>query len=222
MRTQSSSLRLLVAWLLAACLAPAALAATKVAPEPVAVATPVVLDNATCLTCHDGQKGKLEVPGAEGKPRALMSVAPEPFAKGVHAKIQCVACHTDITDNAATANAHQKNTAQPLKKVDCAGCHQDLWDKAQKDGKSAEKPRLGVVAQNIDLYKKSFHARPNTDDKTKPNGLATTATTRIASMYRRPTHPNVQRGAWECQPIAVRTATPTSWRPTPNPFTAKR
>jgi cytochrome b subunit of formate dehydrogenase len=194
MRTQSTSLRLVVSWLLAACLTPAALAATKAAPEPVAIAAPVVLDNATCLTCHDGKKGKLQVPGAEGKPRALLNVAPEPFAKGVHAKMQCVACHTDITDNAATANAHQKNTAQPLKKVDCAGCHQDLWDKAQKEGKTADKPRLGVVAQNIDLYKKSFHARPNTDDKTKPN--ASCDNCHDTHSFNVPAANSPERAAW--------------------------
>ena len=168
MRTKSLTVRLLMSWVLAASLVSAALAAAKAAPEPVA-AVVVALDNATCQTCHDGKKGKLEVPGADGKPRALHSIAPDAFAKGVHAKMECVACHADITDNAATANAHQRNTAQPLKKVDCAGCHQDLWDKAQKDGKSADKPRLGVVAKNIEAYKGSFHARPNADDKSKPN-----------------------------------------------------
>ena len=30
-------------------------------------------------------------------------------------------------------------------------------------------PRLGVVAKNIEAYRKSFHARPNADDKSKPN-----------------------------------------------------
>lgn len=168
MRTPSSPMRLLLSWLMAACLVPAAVAATKVS-APKAPPAAVSLDNATCQTCHDGKKGKLEVPGTDGKPRALHSVATDAFAKGVHAKMECVACHTDITDNAATGKVHQKNTAQPLKKVDCAGCHQDLWDNAQKEGKAADKPRLGVVAKNIDQYKKSFHARPNTDDKTKPN-----------------------------------------------------
>ena len=61
------------------------------------------LDNATCLTCHDGKKGKLEVPVAEGEPRALRSVVPAKFDLGVHAKMQCVACHTaDALMQAAT------------------------------------------------------------------------------------------------------------------------
>ncbi len=186
-------MRLLMSWLLAASLVPAVCAATAPPSEPV-LAAPVVLDNATCQTCHDGKKGKLEVPGAEGKPRALHSIAPDAFAKGVHAKMQCVACHTDITDNAATANAHQKNTVQPLKRVDCAGCHQDLWDKVQRDGKSAEKPRLGVVAQNIDLYKKSFHARPNADDKTIPN--ASCDNCHDTHSFNVPAANSPERAAW--------------------------
>ena len=127
------------------------------------------LDNATCLSCHDGKKGKLAAHVAEGEARDLRSIAPDKFGKGVHARMQCVACHTDITDNAASDNAHARDPAQALKKVDCATCHQDLWAQAQKDGKTAEKPRLGVVAANIEAYRKSFHARPSADDKTKPN-----------------------------------------------------
>ena len=127
------------------------------------------LDNATCLTCHDGKKSKPEVPGTDGKPRALRSVASDKFGQGVHANMQCVACHTDIADNAEKGNAHAKDPALALKKVDCAGCHEELWEQTQKRGKASERPRLGVVAKNIEAYKKSFHARPNTDDKTKPN-----------------------------------------------------
>lgn len=130
-------------------------------------ATP--LENATCLSCHDGKKGKLEVPGADDAMRTLHSVAPDKFGESVHAKMACVACHTDITDNAEKDNAHAKDTTQKLKKVDCAGCHQDLWNQAQKEGKTNDKPRLGLVAKNIEAHKNSFHARPNADDKTKPN-----------------------------------------------------
>ena len=154
-------------WLLGACLSFPGLAQTAAAP--VAAATAPALDNATCLTCHDGKKGKLEVPGADDKPRALHSVAPDKFGESVHATMQCVACHTDITDNAEKGNLHAKDTVQKLKKVDCAGCHQGLWEQAQKDGTAKSKPRLGLVAENIDAYKKSFHARPNADDKTRPN-----------------------------------------------------
>jgi cytochrome b subunit of formate dehydrogenase len=193
MRTQSSPMRLLMVWLLAACLVPVALAATDSTKSPSA-ATPASLDSATCQTCHDGKKGKLEVPDGEGNPRALRSIAPDALAKGVHAKMECVACHTDIIDNAANGNAHQKNTAQPLKKVDCAGCHEDLWAKVKKDGKAADNPRLGVVAQNIEQYKQSFHARPNADDKTKPN--ASCDNCHDTHSFNVPPANSPQRAAW--------------------------
>ncbi|MEI8168492.1 MAG: cytochrome C [Rhodoferax sp.] len=127
------------------------------------------LDNASCLSCHDGKKGALEAVANEGSKRTLHSVAPDKFGQSVHAKMTCVACHIDINDNAEKDNVHVKKTSAPLKKVDCASCHQALWKQAQDSGQSAEKPRLGVVAKNIEAYKASFHARPNTDDKTKPN-----------------------------------------------------
>jgi cytochrome b subunit of formate dehydrogenase len=127
------------------------------------------LDNATCLTCHDGKKGKIEVSTQAGKPRPLHAIAPDKFEKSVHSRMQCVACHSDIKDNAEKGNVHSKDTSQPLKKVDCATCHQELWEQTEKRGRAAERPRLGVVAANIEAYKKSFHARPSADDKTRPN-----------------------------------------------------
>ncbi len=136
---------------------------------PASAETP--LDNATCLTCHDGKKGKLEVAGTEGKPRALRVVPSDKFGQSVHANMQCVTCHTDITDNAEKGNTHANKPGEPRKKVDCAWCHEDLWEQTQKHGRTAERPRLGVVAANIEAYKKSFHARPNADDKTRPNAV---------------------------------------------------
>jgi len=127
------------------------------------------IGNADCLVCHDGKKGKLEVPGADGDKRALHSVVADKFSKSVHAKMDCVACHTDITDKAEKGNAHARSPNTPLQKVDCAGCHEALWKKLQDSGQAAAKPRMGVVAKNIEAYKASFHARPNADDKTKPN-----------------------------------------------------
>ena len=149
-------------WMALACLA---LPGTNAHAQ---VAAPA-LDNATCLTCHDGKKGKLEVPTPAGKPRALHVVDPQKFQAGVHARMECVACHTDIKDNAEKGNAHARDPAQPLRKVDCASCHQELWEQTVKRGRAEERPRLGVVARNVEAYRKSFHARPNPDDKTKPN-----------------------------------------------------
>jgi cytochrome b subunit of formate dehydrogenase len=164
MRLKSSFLLGGLAWLLGACLGLPVLAAS---PAPEAAAAK--LDNATCLSCHDGKKGKLEVPGSDGEKRELLAVMPDKFGQGVHANMTCVACHTDIKDNAETANAHAKDPALKLAKVDCAGCHQQLWDDAKKSGTATTKPKLELVVKNIEAYKASFHARPNADDKTKPN-----------------------------------------------------
>ncbi|MEJ8835890.1 multiheme c-type cytochrome [Ramlibacter sp. AN1133] len=147
----------------------AGLAGNAAAQADAPAAAKAKIDNATCLSCHDGQKGKLEVPTAAGKPRALNPVDLVKFQKGVHSQMECVACHADIKDNAEKGNVHQKDPAQPLAKVDCATCHQELWDQTVKRGRAEERPRLKVVATNIENYKKSFHARPNPDDKTKPN-----------------------------------------------------
>jgi cytochrome b subunit of formate dehydrogenase len=164
MRLKSQLLLGGLAWLLGACLSLPALAASP-APD----ATLSKLDNATCLSCHDGKKGKLEVPGSDGEGRALQAVMPDQFGQSVHANMRCVACHSDIRDNAETANAHAKDPALKLAKVDCAGCHQQLWEDAKKAGTAQTKPRLELVVKNIEAYKASFHARPNADDKTKPN-----------------------------------------------------
>ena len=120
------------------------------------------LDNATCQGCHDGKKGKVEAQGADGSTRELHAISNERYGKGVHGTMQCVDCHAEITD--ATA---QHKIAPQAKKPDCIQCHEALWDKAKKDGLEKEKARLGVVAQNIEAYKKSFHARPNKEDKTR-------------------------------------------------------
>ncbi len=126
------------------------------------VASAQKLDSATCLGCHDGKKDKIEVKGPDGKKRPLRALDHERFGKGVHAKMDCASCHQDIVDDKAP---HEKG---PLPKADCAGCHQDLWAKAQKEGKDKDKPRLGIVAQNIEAYRKSFHAQPSKQDPASP------------------------------------------------------
>lgn len=122
------------------------------------------LDNATCLSCHDGKKGKLEVDGADGEKRALLAVRHDAFGKSVHAKMECIGCHIDIKDNRAP---HGKSGAAA--KVDCVQCHTELWANTQKAGKAAEKPRLGLIVENIEAHKKSFHGRANEDDPSRIN-----------------------------------------------------
>ena len=135
---------------------------------PPAAAVVETLDNATCLTCHDGNKGKLELV-ADGKTRELRALAADKYSRSVHAKMQCIDCHTDIGDNARIGNAHQRNAEKTPAKADCAACHRDLWATAQQNQQTKEKERLGVVVANIDAYRKSLHARPNADDPSHPN-----------------------------------------------------
>jgi cytochrome b subunit of formate dehydrogenase len=157
----------LCCWMAAACLGLSSVSAR--AAE--AGAAPATLDNATCLTCHDGKKGKLEVKDAAGKAHDLHAIPPDKFSQSVHSMMQCVTCHADIKDNAEKGNVHARNPAQTLKKVDCAGCHEELWEQTQKHGRTADRPRLGVVARNIEAYRQSFHAKPSSEDKNKPNAV---------------------------------------------------
>ena len=156
----------LAAWVVAAAVYAAGtlgngsvIAATVKDAAPAAVAK---LDNATCQTCHDGKKGKLEMLGSNGEKRPVKTVVPDKYATSVHAKMDCVACHLEITDNVAP---HKKVAGAP--KAECAQCHLDLWEETKKLGKAAEKSRLGIVAENVAAYKKSFHAKPDKDDPTK-------------------------------------------------------
>ncbi|MCF8178323.1 MAG: cytochrome C [Sulfuritalea sp.] len=153
------------AWILAASISLGAIFSTSLASaadDKVGSSAVQKLDNAGCQTCHDGKKGKLEVTTDDDEKRALHPISPGKYAKSVHAKMDCVTCHTDITDN---VTPHQK--APDAKKPECAQCHLDLWDAAKRDNKTAEKPRLGIVAENVAAYKKSFHAQKDKDDPSK-------------------------------------------------------
>ena len=145
--------------------AAALLSALLVTPLATAAGDGDQLDNASCQSCHDGQ---LAAPGADQEPRQLHPVSSEDYANSVHAKLQCVACHTEIVDSRA---GHLK--AAGVRPPDCAGCHQALWETTRKDHKTAENPRLGVVVANIAAYTKSFHARANKDDPNRVNASCT-------------------------------------------------
>jgi cytochrome b subunit of formate dehydrogenase len=127
-------------------------------PKPAAAATPAMpLDNATCLGCHANEG--FAMPGPDGRPRPL-HVLKEKFELSVHAKRQCVECHTDITEI-----PHKKTG--PLR-VGCIQCHQDTWRGLSEDDKQKYE-RLGVVVEQIDRYLKSVHARPRRDDQSRTN-----------------------------------------------------
>jgi cytochrome c551/c552/cytochrome b subunit of formate dehydrogenase len=103
--------------------------------------------NATCLACHGNEK-------------FTPHLEQERFEKSVHGKRQCVECHKDITEIPHKKVAH---------KVSCVTCHDDLWKAAQKEGKTQEHARLGVVVEQIDRYMRSIHARPNREDQSRTN-----------------------------------------------------
>lgn len=149
-------------------LAMLAMASALMGGSPAAHAAdhPTKLDNATCLSCHGGKKGKVEVVGKDGKKHALAPVNEAGLEKGVHGKLQCVTCHTDIVDSQAN---HRK--APGVAKPDCATCHLQLWEEAKKNNQAKDKERLGVVAQNVEAYKNSFHARPDKDDPSRAKAV---------------------------------------------------
>jgi cytochrome b subunit of formate dehydrogenase len=127
------------------------------------------LDNPGCLSCHDTKAHKIEVPRAGGEPQELLAVPADKFSAGLHAKMQCVACHTAITDNPAPGKGHRYASTPPAKAESCADCHKRIWDTAQRDNTAAAKPQLKAVVENTAAYLKSFHARPTKNDKSKVN-----------------------------------------------------
>ncbi len=159
-------------------------------------ATPPKLDNAGCQTCHDGKHGKLEVPAADGEKRALLAVDTDKYSKSVHAKMECVACHKEIVDNEAP---HKKVVGVP--KAECAQCHLDLWDAAKKDSKTADKSRLGIVADNVAAYKKSFHARENKDEPGKLNAICSDC--HDVHSFDVPPRGTAERKAWHLAVPAI-------------------
>jgi cytochrome b subunit of formate dehydrogenase len=121
------------------------------------------LDDKTCLTCHDVKQKKIEIDASEGTKRPLLPVDVSKASKGVHAKVQCVTCHTDIVDSQAN---HRK--VGGTKPPECATCHQQLWNKVVAGGEIMGSERLEVVVKNIEAYRNSFHVRPDADHPDRP------------------------------------------------------
>jgi cytochrome b subunit of formate dehydrogenase len=135
--------------------------AAEVTKNPGAGQSTPKLDDAGCMTCHDGKKQVFALPAADGKIRPLRAIQKDKYAKSIHGEMTCVACHLDITDN----KAPHKKVAAP--KANCVTCHEGLWETVKKENLTAEKTRLGVVVQNIEAYKNSFHARPKNETSVK-------------------------------------------------------
>ena len=154
----------LATWLLAGLFAISLSVQAETEEVPVA-ATPAQLhdqlDNASCLKCHNGNK-EIKVAAKGEEMRALHAIKKLSYSKSVHADLQCISCHTGIKDGARPHKAEAKTTG-------CVQCHTTLWDMAKKDNLTEEKSRLGVVVQNIEAYKKTFHALKSKDDPTRSN-----------------------------------------------------
>lgn len=146
------------------------------------------LDNATCQTCHDAGKEALKITDANGNSRPLHGINNDRFGKSVHGEMQCVACHEEITD---AVTPHQKG---PGKKPECVACHVALWDAARKEDLAEEKAQLGVIVQNIEAYKNTFHALKNKEDPTRVN--ATCDDCHDTHSFNVPRQGSVSRTAW--------------------------
>ena len=151
----------LSAWPIAAMLA---IAASLYVGIAAAKPSSVELGNDACLACHDGRKGTLEVPAADGEKRALRAVDPGQFAKSVHSEMECIACHLDINDS---TTPHKKTPGE--KRPDCAQCHLRLEEASTQEKTAGERRRMRHVAESIATYRTSLHARPNQDDRSRPN-----------------------------------------------------
>ena len=156
----------------------------------VAVAAPPAgLADAQCLSCHADGKAKIKVGAADGESRALAHTDPKKMAEGVHGRLACVDCHTDIQD--ARAN-HTR--AASTKGPDCVSCHEALWSGALQDGTAAGKDRLGTVVKNIEAYRKSLHATPDKDDPTRAKAVC--ADCHASHTFNVPPKAATQRSAW--------------------------
>ena len=147
------------------------------------------LDNAGCLGCHDSSRKKIEVPGKDEEKRTLAHVNAGKFGKGIHGDLTCVTCHKDITDNRAN---HAK--AKDVRPANCVACHQALWETAGQKQGADEKNRLGLVVRNIEAYKKSFHAKPDKDDPSRP--MATCEDCHSSHEFNVPPKGSERRTAW--------------------------
>lgn len=78
-------------------------------PE-VAAKPPPIVPNSECMDCHEAEFKSRK----KGLPKEWVGVRPEHYAASVHGKLNCVECHTGITES----------THEPkLPKVQCATCH---------------------------------------------------------------------------------------------------
>lgn len=114
------------------------------------------LDDASCLSCHENNKQAILVPDEEDveENRPLLAISHTNYLKGVHGELTCIECHQNIVDSKSEHNKSE------LPDPDCASCHIDLWENYRKQDFTTELQRMGVVIQNIETFKTSYHAKP--------------------------------------------------------------
>jgi len=119
--------------------------------EPATAAIPLAnksLDDATCLSCH-----KSQITPNEDEETSLAAINKARIEKSVHSGMSCVSCHKEIKPGSTP------HIVSATDKPDCTSCHRQLWQSIQEQGLSVEQARMGIVVQNADAYKDSFHAR---------------------------------------------------------------
>ncbi len=87
--------------------------------------TPPAVPNDECMECHEAE---FKAP-KKGEPKVWIGVKPENYAASVHGKLDCVECHTSITEA-----PHDSK----LPAVSCVGCHENTA------AKHAFHPRLAL------------------------------------------------------------------------------
>jgi len=157
--------------------------------QPYAGADTGKLNNTVCLRCHDGSKGLIQAPSNDGEKRELGPVDEIKYTKSIHGDMQCIECHKEISDAVAS---HKINVA--VAKPNCVTCHQALWEIVQREKLTEEKSRLGLVVQNIDAYKKSFHASPDKDNPSHPK--ADCEDCHSSHEFRVPPQGSAKRSEW--------------------------
>ena len=126
------------------------------------VSTLNILNNHQCLECHDGKKSievaDISAYADEGDIRTMVSIPPDRYAGGVHSRMSCIDCHTQIIN---LQPPHQIDT---LKKIECITCHARLATSHNQTETIPHTPSIKSVLNNIDNYRRSYHSRTNKDN----------------------------------------------------------
>ena len=112
-------------WIALVVMALAGIGAGQIRAEATGVRTPPAVPNDECMDCHEAE---FKAP-KKGEPKVWIGVKPEAYAASVHGKLDCVECHTTITEA-----PHDSK----LPAVSCLACHEDTA------AKHAFHPRLAL------------------------------------------------------------------------------